>query len=376
MLSGSLAGDRPRATAQSYLAEAPYFRLPLQTTLPLYSPLPPHLPAPAPAFFLRRRVRPTPVFDSYWWFAAERQSMFFRRHRGEVHPWTEDETLQTYKFTNTYRAADRTSQYLIRHVIYRDDLPSSAEEVVFRIILFKLFNKIGTWEMLERAFGTVTYEEFTPDRYDAVLTEAARNGSIYNGAYIMPPGSRAFGHARKHRNHLALLEAMMDEGLPRALQAAPTMAKAYAHIRSYPTIGDFLAYQFVTDVNYSEVVCFKEDEFVVPGPGARSGLRKCFADADARDGADLIRETMDRQYAEFDRLGIEFADLWGRDLQLIDCQNLFCEVDKYARVVHPEVEGVGGRTRIKQKYAPTDKPLDYFFPPKWGINDRINETAS
>jgi hypothetical protein len=222
----------------------------------------------------------------------------------------------------------------------------------------------------------VTYDGFTPERYDAVLTEAASRGSIYNGAYIMPPGRRSFGHTRKHRNHLALLEAMMAEGLPRALQAAPTMAEAYALIRSYPTIGDFLAYQFVTDVNYSEVVDFEEDEFVVPGPGARSGLRKCFADADARDGADLIRETMDRQHEEFDRLGIEFADLWGRELQLIDCQNLFCEVDKYARVVHPEVEGVGGRTRIKQKYTPTAEPIDYFFPPKWRINHRVGRDTS
>ena len=29
---------------------------------------------------------------------------------------------------------------------------------------------------------------------------------------------------------------------------------------------------------------------------------------------------------------VEFRDLWGRPLQLIGCQNLFCEVDKYARV--------------------------------------------
>ena len=55
--------------------------------------------------------------------------------------------------------------------------------------------------------------------------------------------------------------------------------------------------------------------------------------------------------SESDRLGLEFRSLWGRRLQLIDCQNLFCEVDKYARVRHPEVVGVSGRTRIKQKYA-------------------------
>src|SRR5258707_9985183 len=39
-----------------------------------------------------------------------------------------------------------------------------------------------------------------------------------------------------------------------------------------------------------------------------------------------------------------------RRLQLIDCQNLFCEVDKYARVAHPNIAGRTGRTRIKQKF--------------------------
>ena len=61
--------------------------------------------------------------------------------------------LATYKFTNAYRASDRVSQYLIRNVIYRDDLPMSPHEVFFRILLFKLFNKIETWELLERAIG-------------------------------------------------------------------------------------------------------------------------------------------------------------------------------------------------------------------------------
>ena len=61
-----------------------------------------------------------------------------------------------------------------------------------------------------------------------------------------------------------------------------------------------------------------------------------------------------------------FNDLWGRPLQLIDCQNLFCEVDKYARVAHPEI-GSGGPTRIKQTYSADPRPLTLGYPPKWGL---------
>ncbi len=83
----------------------------------------------------------------------------------------------------------------------------------------------------------------------------------------------------------------------------------------------------------------------------------------------------ERQEKEFQRLGLDFEALWGRPLQLIDCQNLFCEVDKYARVAHPHAKGVTDRTRIKQTYLPNLEPLSYWYPPKWGINGltRVSE---
>jgi hypothetical protein len=312
------------------------------------------------------------VYESYWRFAAERQAVFFRRARGEPRPWTHNPVLAIYKFTNAYRASDRVSQYLIRQVIYRGDLPTSPCEVFFRILLFKLFNKIETWKLLERALGPITFEGYRFAVYDEVLAGAMRTGQrIYSAAYIMPPGNRAFGRSAKHQNHLLLLERMMADRLPERLAQTRTMQEAFEKLRAYPTIGDFLAYQFITDVNYSELTDFSEMDFVVPGPGARDGLRKCFADPGGLNEPELIRLMADLQEQEFERLGLDFQSLWGRRLQLIDCQNLFCEVDKYARVAHPQIAGKTGRTRIKQKFEPTPAPIDLFYPPKWKLNDKI-----
>ena len=123
--------------------------------------------------------------------------MFFRRLAGDKSPWTEDPIIREFKFTNAYRASDRVSQYLIRHVIYRDDLPSVPTEVVFRILLFKTFNRIETWDLLERLLGRVTFEEFTFKRYDQILTRAMGRGEkIYSAAYIMPSAG-SLGHDRK-----------------------------------------------------------------------------------------------------------------------------------------------------------------------------------
>jgi len=313
---------------------------------------------------------PSVVYDTYWRFAAERQAIFFARMKTSLPPWTSDPILRVHKFTNCYRASDRVSQYLIKHVIYAGS--QKPAEVFFRTLLFKIFNRIETWELLTTSFGEVTYADYSFDRYDAVLTQAIESGSrIYSAAYIMPSGGPASPFSKKHRMHLTLLERMMKDELYTKLADSPSMESAFTLLRSYPTIGDFLAYQFVTDLNYSEILNFDEMDFVMPGPGARDGIRKCFSDLGGFDEAGIIRMVMERQEVEFERLGLSFKSLWGRPLQLIDCQNIFCEVDKYARVKHPDIVGITGRQRIKQKFSPITKSIDYWYPPKWGLNDKI-----
>ena len=97
-----------------------------------------------------RTLKATPVFDTYWRFAAERQRLFLRRVRGSPPPWTDDPVLLRHRFTNVYRASDRVSQYLIRHVLYAGE--QTPREIFFRAILFKFFNRIDTWDALVSPF--------------------------------------------------------------------------------------------------------------------------------------------------------------------------------------------------------------------------------
>lgn len=323
-----------------------------------------------PTVFSRRPpIKTTPVFDTYWKFAVERQSIFFRRLEGAHAPWTDDPILQAHKFTNAYRASDRVSQYLIRNVIYRKDLPNTHEEVLFRILLFKIFNKIETWQLLEHAFEQVTYEDYSPSAYKRVLTRAKSSGiTIYSGAYIMPTGRGKASTGSKHIMHLDLIEHIMHDNAATKLSECHRMQDAFSLLKSYPTFGNFLAYQYTTDINYSDITVFSEMEFVVPGPGARDGIRKCFSDYGGLNEAELIHHVTQCQDDEMGRLDLDFRSLWGRKLQLIDCQNLFCEVDKYSRVAHPEIQGYSGRSRIKQRFTANQQPLKVWYPPKWKLN--------
>ncbi|MGJ8713953.1 MAG: nucleotide kinase domain-containing protein [Maribacter stanieri] len=309
------------------------------------------------------------VYDTYWKFAVERQNIFFNRIR-DTRVWTEDKILTEHKFTNAYRASDRVSQYLIRDIIY--GFEQEPKEVLFRILLFKIFNKIETWNALMNRVGTISYKTYDFESYDNVLTDLMNSGkTIYSGAYIMASGRSIYGYKKKHRNHLKLIETMMEDELEIKISNLKSMNSLFDLLKTYPTIGNFLAYQYATDINYSELCDFDEMDFVFPGPGALDGIKKCFSDYGQYNESDLIKYVTEVQDKEFDRLELEFKNLWGRKLQLIDCQNLFCEVDKYARVAHPDVNGISGRKRIKQKFKAKNNPISYWYPPKWGINKLI-----
>ena len=321
-------------------------------------------------FSFLQPLKPTLLFTAYWRFAAERQRVFWRRLQGLPPPWTTDPVLQSYKFTNAYRASDRVSQYLIRSVIY--DGPQEPREVFFRTLLFKLFNRIETWELLQREAGPQHTDDFCVEPFDRLLTAALERGTpIYSGAYIMPSGGSRVPFARKHRMHLELLARMLRDELPDRLAGMSTMAQAFAALRAYPTIGDFLAYQYVTDWNYSSLANFSETEFVMPGPGAQSGIHKCFADTDKLLDGEVIRLVQERQADCFAAVGVTFPSLCGRELRLVDVQNLFCEIDKYARVAYPQFTTLDGRHRIKQRFQQSGTLLRPLYPPKWGINNKL-----
>jgi alpha-glutamyl/putrescinyl thymine pyrophosphorylase clade 1 len=321
-------------------------------------------------------MTPSCVHDTYWRFAAERQAVYLRRLSDHCGPWTTDPVLRNYRFTNVYRAADRVSQYLIREILYREGRSQSPIELFFRTLLFKLFNKIETWCYLERLLGPLSWQSTDLNRISLALGALRSRGErVYSAAYIMP--SPAFGHERKHDNHLALLARMIEDGLPAQLVKALSLRAAYEMIRPYPGLGPFLAFQYVIDLNYSTMLDFDEADFVVAGPGALDGIAKCFTDIGRLAPPDVIYHMVDRQQDEFARLGLRFDGLFGRPLKPIDCQNLFCEISKYARVAHPEVRGVSARRRIKQAYRPSlqaqERPV---FPPRWGLSVPVSATAA
>jgi hypothetical protein len=164
-----------------------------------------------------------------------------------------------------------------------------------------------------------------------------------------------------------MLQYMIGRGIIDALAKASELRELFEILIQVPSLGRFLAFQFAVDINYSTVTQSEEWDFVVAGPGAKAGLRKCFTRVPAGAEEEVIYWVAQTQGEHFERLGIEFPYLFDRKLRPVDCQNLFCEVDKYARVRFPQLSGTSGRSRIKQGFSATSRealePL--VIPQKW-----------
>jgi 5-hmdU DNA kinase-like protein len=312
------------------------------------------------------------AFALYWHFASERQAIFHRRLANETGPWTADPTLSTYKFCNTFRVADRVSQFLVDKVLYARADDTSTEDQVFRALVFRFFSREATWEHLERVLGPVTVKDFCEAAFAAALDDRRASGSkLYTGAFILCANA-AFGRPTKHANHAALFThiANDEQGVLTALVNATSVGDLYSTLIALPLIGQFMAYQIAIDINYGPAFGFDESSFVAAGPGAVRGIRKCFESTGALSDAALIQWVQANQVelaASYDRAA---PTLFGRPLQSIDCQGLFCETDKYCRVALPGL--VSQRKQIKAVLRPNDNITTLVVPPHWNLDTTLD----
>lgn len=317
-------------------------------------------------------------FSYYLYWMCERMDIFWKKFRGENKPWTTDPILQDFKFCNVYRCLDRVSQYLLKNVIYNGK-QYEPEDVFFRILLFKHFNKIETWDALMKEFGDITYETGLENISNFLDDLLKQGGAIYGNAYIINcffyqyPEYKHITGLSKHRAHFRIFEdEIFQNGHLYDFLEAKSLEELFWVFRKMKIYGDFTAQQYAIDMNYSELFDFDENTFVITGPGSLRGIDRTFHTCKKYDYVGTIKWVQENLLELLDNFkkesGIEFTPLPGRYPTLIDLQNCFCETDKYLRGLGVECEDkkIKG-SRIKNTYEAKPDKINYVFPPKWNI---------
>ncbi|KAF5337920.1 hypothetical protein D9758_013116 [Tetrapyrgos nigripes] len=316
-----------------------------------------------------RTFKPTAVFDTFWYWCSERHAIYERRRVGQPFPWTDDKYLQTSRFCNTFRVLDKVSQYLIREVIEKGS--QDPTELVFRIVLFNIFTKPATWEVLVEELGPLEWSRYRRKDYIKVLTELNECQAIFTGSFLKN-GPR-LGYEDVFVNHLVLLEIMMDKDLAGIIQNAQYMAEIHSFFHSLPGMANFNAYQLLLNLSYSNIMQFSGMDFVVPCKGSIAGLVRIFGqemqklEKDPSLGEAIMRWFATHQTEQFRRLGLKPPKLGpkGQLMELADIEHALCEVDKYCRLSKKSFNlSDSDLEELREKFS-TSYPSTAILPKAW-----------
>jgi hypothetical protein len=116
------------------------------------------------------------------------------------------------------------------------------------------------------------------------------------------------------------------------IRTAP-FADAHKWLMRTDNIGDFLAFEILSDLAYTEWVDYTEDDWANAGPGARDGLKLIYPE-DQRSHMQLMRELQDQQNLMFASLGLPLylytpKAVHSTRLTLRNIEGGLCEYFKY-----------------------------------------------
>ena len=118
----------------------------------------------------------------------ERMAIWKRRFIDKQdRPWTDNEILRDYKFTNVYRELDRNSQWQIKNILLDDKL--SLKNLIWKLMVFRFFNNPETFTFKLAAKwrnGIPDYDEYDEDEFSNFITQVRSAGkNPYTTAYLI-----------------------------------------------------------------------------------------------------------------------------------------------------------------------------------------------
>jgi hypothetical protein len=298
--------------------------------------------------------------EAFFAYARARYAILLRRQadlpRSE---WTDDPILQKYRFCNVFREDDVTTKWFRENV--RDPLRNQPE-VLLATVVFRWFNRITTGEaifcqdnLIGCVNGCTAWESLlndetsgTADMKMAILAYCGK-GPYVTGAYIIKTYDgmpKLPGVLKCIRGFMNLSRPIRDDysdpgvldwrEVARVCLEYPgevPLETVWNWLRKFPYLGDFMAYEIVSDLRYTALLDKAPDimTWANPGPGAMRGLNRIH-------GRDLDKKIAKEKYIEEMRVLLgesQNPDNWPSDWQPWDMRTVehtLCELDKYERV--------------------------------------------
>lgn len=255
--------------------------------------------------------------EEFFDFMIERHNIWKRRFRGDPPPWTDDEILQNFRFTNVFRELDKGTKAL--RLMLQEK--SVSGEFVWNIIWYRLFN----W--FEHAFN--------PGYCNPKILRESLTKKHSKGLKLFTSAHMTWGPETGRPKFLSFLD-ILDELWERKddlcldIEECVEMKEVFDLLKKISGVGPFISYEIVCDLRWY----FEFDDILTwcnVGPGAKRGLQRLG-----------MNPTIQSCIRLFD-MAPHFLKIQEVKFELREIEHSLCEFDKYQRTLH-------GEGRPKEKF--------------------------
>lgn len=284
-----------------------------------------------------KEVKKMEPMDRFLYWCRERHRVYERKEKGMRKPWTDDEILQSYFFTNPYRENDKVTKWFRENI--REPL-AEKPDVLFATVAFRWFNLPKTVEVLNGMTTRGMYrhgllQEWHEARAVRAIQKLWKEGPVFSGAYMIKAGNGPKGC--KIPSVCAAISNVWEErkelvALCRESRSLEVVTKRLA---KFPHLGPFMSYEIVTDLRHTFLLRDAHDimTWANPGPGAMRGLNRMSGRTlrGGKQGADTLNE-MRALLAVCNR---KLPQSMPR-FEMREVEHSLCEWDKYERLLQQD----------------------------------------
>lgn len=230
-------------------------------------------------------------------YTKERSSVYYKKEiLKQPAPWTGFPELTYFKFTNVKRFLDRETKWSIKNILDNNEL--TPEDKALNTTLFIGINSGKSMEFFLN--GPVKYHKIydtgeKPFFDDLVKFEdnaRIKNNENYtsgkewvkqqsNAYFLSAVGAQTNRTCPdEYKRHLTGRAYFMWKYKTDIFNAwnANSFEEAEKYMQNVPAYRQFLGYQALTTMSYSNETKFTDDEYILCGPGTRGGLSYLFED--------------------------------------------------------------------------------------------------
>lgn len=273
--------------------------------------------------------------EGFFDWINERHAIYLRRAAGEPAPWTKDPILRQYKFTNPFRENDRVTVWMRQNWTNPNrDRPWG--EIIFNCCLFR---SVGTSDFAEDHGWVRQWDPaYTKDLIETRLENKLKT---FTGAYIVTNQGLKLRKSEVVADYFLSPLWVAKDHLAKVAEICTTLQGVHKVLGTFRGWGGggFMAYEVVTDLNYTPVLQNAMDRFswANAGPGAKRGLNRLQGrPLNKSISADVANQEMQELlYAAVHYSKNSCGRLRDCPIKQIDMRTIehsLCEWDKYERV--------------------------------------------